>query len=196
MWKSLSHVAIIATILAGIAGTLLYVEQSKKLPEWVGAVRGHTELLTFFVIVCISFAILVGLFRLKRLEESVRDEQKTREAEFKSWLTDRGREIAQKTQDTSTVATLNRLLTDGDDLLSKAKNIGMWNRAMECSRAQEDISRWEHEVIEWLKEVKPGFEADFTANFNFPTGADVGATLILRVAIRLERLRAVKASLT
>src|SRR2546422_5163211 len=37
--------------------------------------------------------------------------------------------------------------------------------------------------------VKPGFEADFMANFNFPPAADVGATLILRVATRLERLR-------
>src|SRR6266446_91634 len=110
MWKFLSRVAVIATILAGIIGIISYVEQSKKLPEWVGAVRGHTELLTFVVIVCISFAILVGLFRLERLEES----EKTREDEFKSWLADRAREIAERTQDTSAVATLNRLLTDGD----------------------------------------------------------------------------------
>jgi len=101
-----------------------------------------------------------------------------------------------KMQDTSTVAALNRLLTDGDDLLSGVKNIGVWNQSAKCSHALENIVRWEQEVIEWLKKVKPGFEGDFMANFNLPAGPDPRVTLIHRVGTRLERLHAVKASIT
>ena len=101
-----------------------------------------------------------------------------------------------KMQDTSTVAALNRLLTDGDDLLSGVKSIGVWNQSAKCSHALENIVRWEQEVIEWLKKVKPGFEGDFMANFNIPTGPDPRVALIHRVGTRLERLRAVKASIS
>src|SRR5437667_5622290 len=62
--------------------------------------------------------------------------------------------------------------------------------------ALENIVRWEQEVIEWLKKVKPGFEGDFMANFNLPAGPDPRVTLIHRVGTRLERLHAVKASIT
>ncbi len=104
-----------------------------------------------------------------------------------------------KTQDASTVATLNQLLVEGGELLSTTRIISTGNAPVtevECRHARELTSKWEHKVIEWLKKVKPDFEADFMADFSFPTGADLRETMILRVAARLERLRAVKASIT
>ncbi len=104
-----------------------------------------------------------------------------------------------KTLDTSTVATLNQLLVEGGELLSRTRTISTGNASItevECRHALELTSKWEHKVIEWLTKVKPDFEADFMADFSFPTGADLRETMILRVAARLERLRAVKASIT
>jgi len=56
-----------------------------------------------------------------------------------------------KMQDTSTVAALNRLLTDGDDLLSGVKNIGVWNQSAKCSHAP----RWTPENRPVVDGAKP-----------------------------------------
>jgi hypothetical protein len=203
-WPIVSSVLLVWAALATIAPQWFQVHQGAAVTNLLlhpATIRILAALIVIWLAVYLRR--LESRPDLRRLESRLRALETRPKpgsfAELAASLRDQGvlDEKAQRaTPNTSAVATLDQLLARGDDLLSRAKTIGIWNRAVEFNLAQQNIFRWEQEVVEWLKKLKPGFEADFMANFDVPSGADVGATTVLRVAIRLERLRAVKASIT
>jgi hypothetical protein len=96
------------------------------------------------------------------------------------------------------IAELDQLLTRGEELLGKARTIPQDAvlGPVEARHVLDDVFVWEREIGAWLDQVKPAFKADLVANFYVPPGADMRETAVLRVVVRLERLRSVKASLS
>jgi len=96
------------------------------------------------------------------------------------------------------VSLLTGFITRGDEMLARAEVLSRGSEAhyVEVQQLQRDVMRWEGEATAWLNSVKPGIGDDLVANFHVPSGSDLSQTLVLRIAVRQERLRAIKVAMT
>jgi hypothetical protein len=95
-------------------------------------------------------------------------------------------------------AALNRLLAQGEEVLTKirAESPGLHFALNMPGGLAHSAMAWEQEARAAVERIKPGFGDELLASFHYPDGADYRTTLICRVVARLERLRMVQATLT